>query len=404
MLNRRNLKDEHEGFRQSVIRFLKTEVAPHAERWREQGIVDRSAWLKAGEHGLLMMWADEKYGGAGVDDLRFDQVMWEEWARFGDPGFAVSLHSRVVGPYLNALGTEEQRRRFLPRCVTGDCILAIAMTEPGAGSDLSGMRTRAERVPDGWRLNGAKTYISNGILADLVIVAARCDASDPRSVGLFLVERGMHGFERGRTLKKLGLKAQDTAELFFHDVFVPDANVLGTPGTGLQSLLRFLPVERLMSAIRSLACASRAVEITLEFVKQRRVFARALGAFQNTRFKLADLSTQVDLCQAFVDHCVAEHLEGRLTSPLAAEAKLAASEIEGRVIDECVQLHGGAGYMEEYEICRLYANARVSRIYAGSSEIMREIIGRSLGLDERKLGQAPDPGRTSTREPVGTQT
>jgi acyl-CoA dehydrogenase len=385
MLRRRILTEEHEQFRRSVTRFLKAEVEPHAERWREQGIVDRSAWRKAGEQGLLLMWADEKYGGAGIDDLRFDQVMWEEWARCGEPGFAVSLHSRIVAPYLNELGTEKQRLRFLPKCITGECILAIAMTEPAAGSDLSGMRTRATRRPDGWTLNGAKTFISNGILSDLVIVAAKCDADDPRAVGLFLVERGMPGFERGRTLRKLGLKAQDTAELFFHDVFIPDANVLGVPGSGLRSLLRFLPVERLMSAIRSLANTTRALEITLDFVKERRVFDRPLGAFQNSRFTLADSRTQIDLCQAFVDHCVAEHVDGRLSPELAAEVKLAASEIEGRVIDACVQLHGGAGYMEEYEICRLYANARVSRIYAGSSEIMREIIGRSMGLDERKL-------------------
>ncbi len=385
MLRRRILTDEHEQFRQAVIRFLKTDVAPHAERWREQGIVDRSAWLKAGEHGLLLMWADEKYGGSGIDDVRFDQVMWEEWARYGEAGFAVSLHSRIVGPYLNELGTEEQRRRFLPKCISGECILAIAMTEPGVGSDLSGMRTRAVRGAEGWTLNGAKTYISNGILADLVVVAAKCDPSDPRAVGLFLVERDMPGFERGRTLKKLGLKAQDTSELFFDDVLVPNANVLGEPGAGLRSLLRFLPVERLMGAIRSLAYASRALEITLEFAKERRVFDRPVGSFQNSRFTLASLQTQIDLCQAFVDHCVAEHLDSRLTPELAAEAKLAASEIEGRVVDDCVQLHGGAGYMEEYEICRLYANARVSRIYAGSSEIMREIIGRSMGLDERKL-------------------
>jgi alkylation response protein AidB-like acyl-CoA dehydrogenase len=384
-VRRRNFSDEHESFRQTVVRFLKAEVAPHAERWREQGIVDREAWSKAGEHGLLMLWADEKYGGAGIDDLRFDQVMWEEWARFGEPGFAVSLHSRVVGPYLNELGTDEQKSRFLPKCIKGECILAIAMTEPGIGSDLSAIRARAERRPGGWSLQGTKTYISNGILADVVVVAAQCGPADSRAIGLFLVERGMEGFERGRALKKLGLKAQDTAELYFHDVFIPDSNVLGCPGTGLNSLMQFLPVERLMGAIRSLAYATRALEITLEFAKDRRVFGKPLGAFQNSRFKFADMAVQVDLCQAFVDHCVAEHLDGHLTPELAAKAKLAASEIEGRVVDECLQLHGGAGYMEEFEICRLYANARVSRIYAGSSEIMREIIGRSMGLDDRKL-------------------
>jgi acyl-CoA dehydrogenase len=384
-MRRRIFNEDHDSFRETVIRFLKAEVGPHAERWREQGVVDRAAWLKAGERGLLMLWADPRYGGAGIDDLRFDQIMWEEWARFGEPGFAVSLHSRVVGPYLNELGTDEQKSRFLPKCVRGECILAIAMTEPGVGSDLAGMRTRAERRPGGWLLNGTKTYISNGILSDLVVVAANCDPADPRAIGLFLVERGMAGFERGRSLKKLGLKAQDTAELHFHDVLVPDTNVLGRPGDGLQSLMRFLPQERLMGAIRSLAYAGRALEITLEFVKERRVFGKPLGTFQNSRFKLADMATQIDLCQAFVDHCVAEHLDRCLTAELAAKAKLAASEIEGRVADECVQLHGGAGYMEEYEICRLYANARVSRIYAGSSEIMREIIGRSLGLNDRAL-------------------
>lgn len=384
-MRRRILTEDHEGFRQTVRRFLQTEVLPHAERWREQGIVDRSVWLKAGEQGLLMSWAEEQYGGAGIDDIRFDQVMSEEWARFGDPGFAASLHNRIVGPYLDGLGTPEQKARLLPKCVKGECILAIALTEPGAGSDLSGIRTRAEKRADGWVLNGAKTYISNGILSDAIVVAAKSDPENARSVGLFIVERGMAGLERGRVLKKLGLRAQDTAEIFLRDVFVPDSNVLGDPKRGFQSLMRFLPQERLMAAIRSLANAERALELTLEFVKERRVFGRPLGSFQNSRFRIADMRVQADLCQALIDHCVLEHLEGQLTAELAAEAKLSASETEGRVVDECVQLHGGAGYMEEYEICRLYANARVSRIYAGSSEIMREIIGRSLGLDDRKL-------------------
>jgi alkylation response protein AidB-like acyl-CoA dehydrogenase len=384
-MRRRLLTDEHELFRDAVRRFLLKEVAPHAERWREQGIVDRAAWLKAGENGLLLMWADRKYGGAGIEDFRFDQVLSEEWFRYGDGGFAVPLHNRIVGPYLARLGTEEQRRRYLPKCITGESILAIAITEPGAGSDVSGMRARADDEGTHWRLNGSKIYISNGILADVVVVAARTSSDNPRAIGLFVVERGMPGFERGRKLAKMGLKSQDTAELFFKDVLVPKENVLGDPHKGFYSLMQFLPEERIMSAIRSHAQASRAFDITLEFVKGRTLFGRKLGAFQNTRFKMADMRTQLDLHQAFIDHCVAEHLDGRLTAELAAEAKLACSESEGRIVDECVQLFGGAGYMDEYEISRIYTNARVTRIYAGSSEVMREIIGRSLGLDERKL-------------------
>ena len=384
-MRRRLFHEEHELFRATVRRFLLQEVAPHAERWREQGIVDRSAWRKAGENGLLLLWADSKYGGAGIDDFRFDQVLSEEWFRYGDGGFAVPLHNRIVGPYLARLGTEEQRRRYLPKCITGETILAIAISEPGAGSDVSGMRAHADDEGTHWRLNGSKIYISNGILSDLVVVAARTSADNPRAIGLFVVERGMPGFERGRKLAKMGLKSQDTAELFFKDVLVPKENVLGDPHKGFYSLMQFLPEERIMSAIRSHAQASRAFDITLEFVKERELFGRKLGAFQNTRFKMADMRTQLDLSQAFIDHCVAEHLDGQLTAELAAEAKLACSESEGRIVDECVQLFGGAGYMDEYEISRIYTSSRVTRIYAGSSEVMREIIGRSLGLDERKL-------------------
>ncbi len=384
-MRRRLLDEEHELFRGTVRRFLLQEVAPHAERWREQGIVDRTAWLKAGENGLLLLWADRKYGGAGIEDFRFDQVLSEEWFRYGDGGFAVPLHNRVVGPYLARLGTEEQRQRYLPKCITGETILAIAISEPGAGSDVSGMRARAEDEGTHWRLNGSKIYISNGILSDLVVVAARTSTENPRAIGLFIVERGMSGFERGRKLGKMGLKSQDTAELFFRDVLVPKENVLGDPHKGFYSLMQFLPEERIMSAIRSHAQASRAFEITLEFVKERELFGRKLGAFQNTRFKMADMRTQLDLHQAFIDHCVTEHLDNQLSAELAAEAKLACSESEGWIVDECVQLFGGAGYMDEYEISRLYTSSRVTRIYAGSSEVMREIIGRSLGLDERKL-------------------
>lgn len=382
-MRRRIFDEEHEVFRSSVRRFLEVEVAPNAARWREQGVVDREAWLKAGAAGFLLMWADEVYGGAGLDDIRYDQVLTEEWMRFGEGGFYVPLHNRIVGPYLGRLGSEEQRARFLPPCIRGETILAIAMSEPQAGSDLSGIRTRADQRDGHWLLNGQKTYISNGILSDVVIVAAKTDPESPRATGLFIVERGMKGFERGKKLKKMGMAAQDTAELFFDDVEVPDANVLGDPRRGFQSLMQFLADERLMGAIRFQARAERAFEITLEFVKQRRMFGQRLGDFQNTRFVMASLRTSLDMCQAFIDACVCDQMEGRLSSEIAAEVKLAASEVEARVVDECLQLHGGAGYMEEYEISRLYTDARVSRIFAGSSEIMREIIGRSLGLDVR---------------------
>jgi len=385
-LPRTIFEPEHEMFRETVRRFLEAEVQPHAERWREQGIVDREAWLKAGEAGLLMLWADEKYGGAGIDDIRYDQVLTEEWMRHGEGGFYVPLHNRIVGPYLNGLGTDEQKARFLPKCVSGETILAIAMSEPSTGSDLAGMKSRAEEKDDHWLLNGSKTYISNGILADLVIVAAKTDPENPRSVGLFLIERAMPGFERGKKLKKMGMAAQDTAELFFNDVKVPKENLLGDPAKGLRSLMHFLAEERMFGAIRFIALAERAFEITLHFVKERRMFGQTLGDYQNTRFVMASMRAELDMAQAFIDSCVLAALDKTLTPEVAASLKLTTSEIQGRVADQCLQLHGGAGFMAEYEISRIYTDARISRIFAGSSEVMREIIGRSLGLDGRKLG------------------
>jgi len=285
---------------------------------------------------------------------------------------------------LNSLGTDAQKQRFLPGVCSGECILAIAMTEPGTGSDLAAISTRAEDKGDHWLLNGAKTYISNGQLADLVVVAAKTGSGDQKSVGLFLVERGFEGFERGRNLKKLGLDGQDTSELFFNNVVVPKDNVLGAPTEGFRNMMVNLAEERLGGAVQFAARAERALEITHDFVTERKAFGQAIGAFQNTRFKMAEMRTQLDAAWALVDHCVLEHLEGALTADLAAEAKLFTSEVEGRVVDECLQLHGGAGYMDEYEITRHYRDARVSRIYAGTSEIMKEIIGRSMGLDDRK--------------------
>jgi acyl-CoA dehydrogenase len=376
---------DHELFRDTCRRFFEAEVAPHAARWREQGYCDPEAFRKAGAQGLLLMWADERYGGAGITDFRYEQILLEESIRHGELSLYLTLHSRLVGPYLGALGTEEQKQRYLPKCVSGETILGIAMTEPGGGSDLAGMQTRAERRGDRWVLNGSKTYISNGQIGDLFVVAAKTDPAQKHGIGLFLVERGMNGFERGRNLKKIGLKAQDTSELFFRDVEVPDANVLGEPTKGFRYLTQFLAEERLIGSVQYISSAQVAWDLTLDYVKERRAFGRPIGAFQNTRFKMAEMRAQIDALQTFVDQCVVLHNQGRLTPEIAAEAKLICSELEGRVVDECLQLHGGAGYMEEYKISQLYVDARISRIYAGSSEIMKEIISRGIGLDDRKM-------------------
>ena len=383
-MQRNIFEEDHEIFRDSVTKFLQAEVQPHLDGWLEAGIIDRELFRKAGEQGYCLMWADEAYGGMGVHDFRFEQILIEENAIHGDAGFGLSLHSRLCAPYIGQLGTEEQKQRFLPGCISGETILGIAMTEPGAGSDVAGIRTMAVEQDDHWVLNGSKIYISNGINGDLFIVAARTVPDHPHGVGLFLVERGMEGFSRGRNLKKLGLKAQDTAELFFDNVKVPKANVLGDPRKGFYYLMQFLAEERLIVASGCVAAAEAALRITIEYVKERRAFGKAIAEFQNTRFKLAEIRTKIDAAQAFVDRCVMDHNEGKLTAEVAAEAKLFTSELEGWVTDECLQLHGGAGYMDEYPISRLYANARVSRIYAGSSEIMKEIVARSMGLDPRR--------------------
>ncbi|HET9694006.1 MAG TPA: acyl-CoA dehydrogenase family protein, partial [Steroidobacteraceae bacterium] len=301
------------------------------------------------------------------------------------PCFFMTLHSRLVGPYLGHLGNEEQKQRFLPACARGEKILAVAMTEPGAGSDVAGLTTRAEDKGDHWLLNGSKTYISNGQLADVVVVAARTVPDQRYGIGLFLVERGMEGFERGRNLRKIGLEAQDTSELYFRDVKVPKANVLGDPAKGFHYLTHGLAEERLIGAVGYMANAQLAWDLTLDWVRERRMFGKPLGAYQNTRFKLAELRARIDAAQCFVDQLVVEHLQGRLDADLAAEVKLVASELEFTTADECLQLFGGAGYMEEYRISRCFTDARVSRIYAGTSEIMKEIIARSVGLDDRKL-------------------
>lgn len=375
----RNFTEEQRIFRESYRRFLAAEVAPNMKRWREAGIVDRALFRRAGELGILMVWPDEKYGGLGDPDFRYEQIIIEETQRAGCGEWYNTLHSRLVGPYFQRFGTEEQRERFLPKCVSGEHILAVGMTEPGAGSDLSSIRTTAKDMGDHFLLNGQKTYISNGINADLVIVAAKLHGAESRhAMVLLVVERGMPGFERGRNLDKIGLHAQDTAELFFQDVKVPKANVLGEPGKGFHYLMEGLAEERLIAACGYLANGRYAFDLTRKFVMERQVFGKPLSDQQNTQFRMAELDAELDMLQVFVDHLVAEHNAGRLTANMAAKAKMVGSEIEWRMADLGLQLHGGAGYMQEYEISRIFTDARMSRIYAGSSEIMRYIIGRDV--------------------------
>jgi acyl-CoA dehydrogenase len=377
--------EEQELFRDSVRRFMQAEFEPQVERWREQGICDKEAFRQAGAQGLLCMWADEAYGGLGLTDFRFEQIVIEEVIRHGDMGLFLSLHSRLVAPYIGELGSEALKQRLLPRCISGETILGIAMTEPGAGSDLAGIKSRAVRDGDDWVLNGSKTYISNGINGGAFVVAARTVPDKPHGIGLFVVEEDMQGFSRGRNLQKMGLKTQDTAELFLDNVRVPAANVLGDPQRGFYSLMHFLAEERLINACQGIAHTQVAFDITMDYILERKIFGKPVGAFQNSRFRMAEARTAIDVVQTFVDQCVLLHNAGDLSAELAAEAKLAATEVENRVMDVCVQLHGGAGYMAEYRISHMFTDARVSRIYAGSSEIMKEIIARGIGLDERKL-------------------
>ncbi len=379
----REFTEEQQMFRDAYRKFLAAEIVPHMEGWREAGIVDREAFRKAGEKGFLMIWPDEKYGGLGEYDFRYEQIIIEEtnYARCGD--WFNTLHSRLVGPYITRFGNEEQCARFLPKCATGEYILAIAMTEPDAGSDLAGMRATAVEKDDHWVLNGSKTFISNGINADVVVVAAKTDPeNNPHAMTLFLVERGMEGFERGRNLKKMGMKAQDTAELFFNDVKIPKTNVLGEPGKGFIYLMEGLAEERLLGAVGYIAGAQLSWNLTADYVRERKAFGKPLAAFQNTQFKLAEMRTELDLAQVYVDQCVKSFNAGELTAVDAAKAKLVTSELQVRVAELGVQLHGGHGYMDEYPISRQYTDAKISTIYAGSSEVMKIIISRECLSDD----------------------
>jgi alkylation response protein AidB-like acyl-CoA dehydrogenase len=379
----RNLYDEeHESFRQVVTEFARRVVEPQREAWDEAGIIGRDAWLAAGKQGIIGLSAPEKSGGGGqLRDYRYRQIVNEELARAGAGSLSASfsVHDDILIPYISRLGNDEQRERWLPGMAAGCLIAAVAMTEPGTGSDLRGIRTTAAPVDGGWLVSGSKTFITSGYQADLVVTVARTgQGGGARDFSLFVVEEGMEGFTRGRKLKKIGLHAQDTAELSFTDVFVPDANVLGGIGDGFVHLMEHLPLERLSIAGSALAAMQAAFEWTLTYVQNRQAFGQPIADFQNTRFQLADLSAEIAATEALVDRAIRGWNEATLTAVEAARAKLWASEAQGRVIDACLQLHGGYGYVLEYPIARAYQDARVQRIYGGTSEIMREILGRDL--------------------------
>jgi alkylation response protein AidB-like acyl-CoA dehydrogenase len=372
---------EHEQFREVVREFLAREVAPHAQAWEAAGIVDREVYRAAGKHGVIGFNVPDEFGGGGVSDFRFNAVVAEELAVAGPGTPAFTLHNDIVAPYLVSLSTPEQQQRWLPGFASGDLIGAIAMSEPGAGSDLAGVRTHAERDGSNWVLSGSKTFISSGINADLVIVVTRTDpTAGHRGFSLLVVERDMPGFTRGRNLEKIGQKSQDTAELFFDQVRVPAANVLGADGRGFYQLMHNLPAERLSIAVSAVAGARAIFAETVTYAKNRTAFGQPIGAFQHNRFVLAELDTELDIARVYVDRCLEAVVAGELTAVEAAKAKWWTTELQKRVVDACVQLHGGYGYMLEYPVARAYLDARVQTIYGGTTEIMKEIIGRDLGL------------------------
>ncbi|MBU3064246.1 acyl-CoA dehydrogenase family protein [Nocardia sp. NEAU-G5] len=380
-MERTLFEPEHELFRESFRKFLEQHVAPHHEQWEHEGIVDRAVWLEAGKQGFLGMAVPEEFGGGGVKDFRYNAILTEETVRGQYSGLGFSLHNDVIAPYLLDLANEEQKRRWLPGFCTGEIITAIAMTEPGTGSDLQGIKTRAVKDGDDWILNGAKTFITNGINSDIVIVVAQTDPEKGATgFSLLVVERGMPGFERGRNLDKIGLKAQDTAELSFTDVRVPGKNLLGTEGQGFIHLMQNLPQERLSIAVMAAAAMEASVDMTVQYVRDRKAFGKPIGAQQNTRFVLAELATKTTAVRVFVDRCIELLNQGKLTVEEAAMAKWWSTEEELDLINRCLQLHGGYGYMREYPIAKAYMDARVQTIYGGTTEIMKEIIGRSLKL------------------------
>ncbi len=372
---------EHELFRQSYRAFLDKHVALYHEQWEKDKIVDRGVWLEAGKQGFLSMAVPEEYGGGGNPDFRYNTIVCEETVAGRYSGLGFALHNDVIAPYLLNLTTREQKERWLPQFSTGEMITAIAMTEPGTGSDLQGIKTRAVKEGDHYVLNGSKTFITNGINADLVIVVAQTDPDKgAQGFSLLAVERGMPGFERGRHLDKVGLDAQDTAELSFTDVKVPVENLIGEEGMGFIYLMQNLPQERISLAIMAAAAMESVLEETISYVKERKAFGKPIGSFQNSRFLLAELSTEATAVRIMVDEFIKLHLEDKLTAEQAAMAKWWTTEAQVRLVDRCLQLHGGYGYMREYGVAKAYLDARVQTIYGGTTEIMKEIVGRSLGL------------------------
>jgi alkylation response protein AidB-like acyl-CoA dehydrogenase len=372
---------EHEQLRETARQFIEREVAPHAGKWERERIVDRSAYVAAAKYGLIGFNMPEEYGGGGSDDFRFNAVINEEFAKWGNVVPAISLQNDVVGPYFSTLANDEQKKRWLPGIINGEIIVAIAMTEPGAGSDLAGIRTSAVRDGDDWILNGSKTFISSGINCDLVVVVTRTDpAAGHKGFTLLVVEREMAGFTRGRKLDKMGLPSQDTAELHFENVRVPSANVLGAEGRGFYHLMHNLPSERLSIAISAVAGARETWRQTLQYVKDRKAFGQPIGSFQHNRFVMAELDTELEIAEQYVDRCLTAVLDNELTAVEAAKAKWWCTELAKKVVDACVQLHGGYGYMNEYRVARDYVDTRIMTIFGGTTEIMKDLIGRDLGL------------------------
>jgi acyl-CoA dehydrogenase len=380
MIPRTLFTSEHETFRDSVRRFLEAEVKPFDERWQEQGYADKAVWQKAGDNGFLCMSMPEEFGGSGADKL-FSVVLIEEQARINNSTLGWGLHSEIVAPYLLNYGSEALKKKYLPKMAAGDMIGAIAMSEPGAGSDLQAIKTTALRSGSGYVLNGSKTFITNGWNCDLVIVVAKTDpAKGAKGTSLLVVDTSMKGFAKGKRLKKMGLKGQDTAELFFDNVEVPAENLLGQENNGFIYLMQELPWERMQIAIGAAAKSEAALGWTIAYVNERKAFGKPVSSFQNTRFKLAEAATEVQVMRVFVDRCMELLLEKKLDTATASMAKYWASDMEGKVIDECLQLHGGYGFMWEFPIAQAYVDARVQRIYGGTNEIMKEVISRSLGL------------------------